>query len=112
MQGKRAALAGLTEPPVAGETDAPPTAEPLVPPSAETRDALWKLAGLERTGAELERLCEDPHPLARAIATSALARTESRGAHQRKDFPETDRNFDGMHAVVSDDNVPRFEQWT
>lgn len=112
VQGKRAALAGLTEPPVAGETDAPPTAEPLIPPSAETRDALWKLAGLERTGAELERLCEDPHPLARAIATSALARTESRGAHQRKDFPETDRNFDGMHAVVSDDNVPRFEQWT
>lgn len=112
VQGKRAALAGLSEPPVAAAVDAAPAAAPMTPPSAQTRAALWQFAGLERSRSGLERLLDDPDPLARAIASSALARTESRGAHQRTDFPETDRNFDGLHVVLGDDNTARFQQWT
>ena len=36
---------------------------------------------------------------ARAIAQAALLREESRGAHFRSDFPETDTGLDGMHLV-------------
>ena len=51
---------------------------------------------------ELSRLAEsDPFALARAIARSALARAESRGAHQRADRPDTDPALDGMHSVVA-----------
>ena len=60
---------------------------------------------------ELRELLDDPFPLARIIAASALAREESRGAHQRSDFPETDARFDRMHAVARGDGVPRFERW-
>ncbi len=36
---------------------------------------------------------------ARAIAQAALFREESRGAHFRSDFPDTDAALDGMHLV-------------
>ena len=80
-------------------------------PPRETRAALWRLAGIEREAAQLRELLEDPFPLARIVAASALAREESRGAHQRSDFPETDASFDRMHAVARGDGVPRFERW-
>ena len=72
-------------------------------PSAEpaTRAALWRDAGIERTGEGLGRLLDDPHPLARLIARCALAREESRGAHLRIDHPERDPALDHRHAVVS-----------
>ena len=59
------------------------------PPRADaaTRAALWRDAGIVRTAEGLERLLDDPHPLARLIARCALARTESRGAHLRADSP-------------------------
>ena len=56
-------------------------------PQRATQEALWRDAGITRTRAGLERLLANPHPLARLIAACALHREESRGAHQRADFP-------------------------
>ena len=47
------------------------------------------------------RLSADPHPLARAIALSALQRRESRGCHLRADFPDRDLALDSRHWAVS-----------
>jgi L-aspartate oxidase len=69
--------------------------------SQASREALWRWAGLERDGDGLLLLSEDPDPLVRLIAGSALARTESRGAHQRRDYPERDPGFDAQHVTVS-----------
>jgi L-aspartate oxidase len=109
--GRRAALAGLAEPePPADAAPAPDEGPNPVPPR-DTRGALWRLAGIERDAESLRRLLEDPFPLARMIAASALAREESRGAHQRSDFPSPDTRFDHMHAISRGDEEPRFERW-
>jgi L-aspartate oxidase len=112
VQGKRAALAGLDEPRGPVAPDDPPPADPITPPSRATREALWRDAGFTRDRAGLERLLDDPHPLARMVAACALLRTESRGAHVRSDFPETDPALDGHHAVIHDGGAPVFEPWT
>ena len=59
------------------------------------------------------RLCEarSLSRVACAIFVSALARTESRGAHFRGDFPtRNDRHF-AAHSIVSADDSIRFEVW-
>jgi L-aspartate oxidase len=111
--GHRAALAGLDEP-APGPGDAPaPGADLAPPPSRETREAMWRGAGLERTADGLRRLLGDPHPLARLVAASALAREESRGAHARADFPALDPELDGRHSVVpAGDATPTLVKWT
>jgi L-aspartate oxidase len=110
--GARAARAALDEPPAPPPAEPPPP-EPVPPPSQATRDAMWRHAGLERTREGLERLRDDPHPLARLIALCALAREESRGAHRRSDFPDCDRSLDGCHAVVAGSGgAPEFRHWT
>ena len=86
------------------------TAGPLEP-SAQTRARVWRHAGLERDADGLGQLLEDEHPLARMVAASALAREESRGAHQRRDRPRTDPGLDLHHAVLAPAAEPRFELW-
>ncbi len=114
--GARAANAALSEPrpdaahrqrdPPASEATGPPP--PLTP---ESRIALWRHAGIERDRAGLLELVADPHPLVRLVGASALTRTESRGAHQRTDFPAADPELDGMHVTVRTGAEPAFETW-
>jgi len=79
---------------------------------ADTRAALWRDAGIARSGEGLERLLGDPHPLARLIARCAQARTESRGAHRRSDYPERDPRLDHHHAVISAEDAVAWQTWT
>ncbi|HYM54295.1 MAG TPA: FAD-dependent oxidoreductase [Solirubrobacteraceae bacterium] len=87
------------------ELPAPPAAE------ASTRAALWRDAGVVRSREGLSRLLDDPHPLARMIARCALARTESRGAHLRAEYPERDPSFDGRHAVLAGERDIAWQTW-
>ena len=90
------ALHELPSPPLAG---------------AATREALWRDAGIVRSAEGLERLLDDPHPLARLLARGALARTESRGAHQRSDRPEPDPALDRRHFVLAGDSDGAWQTW-
>jgi L-aspartate oxidase len=115
--GARAARSALAEPaPNPDEVKALADAgtghtQPPPPISPASREALWAHAGLERDGAGLEQLAHDEHPLVRLIAITALARTESRGAHQRRDFPDRDPGFDGRHVTISAVGNPAIERW-
>ena len=109
--GQRAALAAAGGPDLPADPGPPPPAAEPTAPSAETRAALWHHAGPKRSAAGLRELEDDPFPLARLISRSALARAESRGAHQRLDAPEPDPALDGMHTVVTGDSRPEFERW-
>ncbi len=109
--GRRAALA-------AAESELPrgldPPAQPIAPPpvTAELRDAMWRDAGLVRDGSGLEGLVRSPHPVARLIARSALARRESRGGHFRADFPHEDPKLNGLHTVLRPGREAAFEAWS
>ena len=101
----------------AGRAGAPPApaarraASLPAPPSDATRAALWRHAGLRRTPEGLRELAGDPFPLARLIAAAALAREESRGAHQRLDHPDTDPALDGRHVVLGPGERVELESW-
>jgi L-aspartate oxidase len=97
--GYRAARAGLAGPP--SSTPSAPAPADVQPPARETREAVWRDAGLEREPAGLQRLLDDPHPLARLVAASALAREESRGAHLRVDHSGVDAALDGYHSLIT-----------
>jgi L-aspartate oxidase len=109
--GRRAAIAALAEPPSRRGEPPVPVDGGVAPPTWETRVALWRGAGLVRDHASLEPLLGDSHPLARLIAACALARHESRGAHRRSDFPETDPALDLHHTVVRAGADPALERW-
>ena len=82
-RARRAAARAAPPPP------SPDEEPPRRPPSPATRDALWRLAGLERDAAGLRELRERPPPPGAAVAASALHREESRGAHARARLPPT-----------------------
>ena len=107
--GARAARAALEE--VATTEPAEPGEWRFEPPSEATRDAVWALAGPRRDPERLSQLLEDPFPLAKSIATCALARRESRGGHLRSDFPSVDPELDGIHFVLAADGELRRESW-
>ena len=57
-------------------------------------------------------LADDPYPLARLVAVSALARRETRGSHARAEFPERDPALDEHHTILdASSDTPRFESW-
>jgi len=110
--GRRAALAALGGPAEPVDGGDPPANGPNPVPPRSSRAALWELAGLQRSADDLARLAHaDEFPLVRAIARCALAREESRGAHQRRDFPHTDHALAQTHSIVRDDEPARFERW-
>jgi L-aspartate oxidase len=82
-----------------------------VPPAQSSRERLWELGGLVRDAESLRALLDDPHPLVRLIATAALARTESRGAHWRSDHPDPDPAFRQIHITLSAGRESNLEHW-
>jgi L-aspartate oxidase len=116
--GARAARAAVDEPdpsPLPGPAQVTPgeSAEPAISEvGTESRSALWRYAGLERDGEGLAMLARDPDPLVRLIAAGALARQESRGAHQRLDFPERSALLDGRHVTITAGSEPTLATWS
>ena len=111
---RRAAHSALEEPSRTGEPGAPMVPAQLEASpgaGAQTREALWRDAGIERSAEGLERLAGDPYPLARMIAASALERRESRGAHRRVEYPEADQALERRHIVVGIGGELTWETW-
>jgi L-aspartate oxidase len=107
--GGRAAAAAVEE--AHTETRPEPPGWRFEPPTEATRDAVWRYAGPTRNPDDLARLISNPYPLAKALATAALARRESRGGHLRSDCPGPDPGLEGVHLVLGADGSVRHETW-
>jgi L-aspartate oxidase len=80
---------------------------------AAQQDCAAELVELAGQGKSSRRLTEAlaMSSVAHAILASALARTESRGAHYRNDFPQRDdKNFQ-KHSIFCPDGQVLFEAW-
>jgi L-aspartate oxidase len=107
--GGRAAEAAVGE---VAAAERPPLPEwRFDPPTEATRDAVWRRAGPLRNPDDLASLISNPYPLAKAIATAALNRRESRGGHLRTDCQQVDHELDGIHFVLSPGGEARREEW-
>lgn len=107
--GRRAGLSAVEEPASSPSRLAP--ASPAEEVTASVRTQVWEHAGLVRDAAGLEQLRGSPSLVARLLAESALARTESRGGHFRVDFPHEDTELAGRHTVIRPDRAPAMERW-
>jgi L-aspartate oxidase len=110
--------------PLRNETSLPPVEEAI----QRLQQQMWEHAGLLRDAALLQSIdisaaeayvAASPSPqwrrreyearslarMARAIAVSALAREESRGAHYRNDFPQRNDQKFGTHSHLVGDAV-------
>ena len=110
--GRRAAEAALDEPAALARAEP----QPDVPAAAQIvtedlRRALWRNAGLVRSGARAEQLLDSPHLLARLVGRSLMLREESRGVHHRSDFPHEDPRFAG-HWLVQVGEEPVLGSWS
>lgn len=72
-----------------------------------------EVAQLAHQGKNSRRLAEAQSlgAVAHAILVSALARTESRGAHFRNDFPQRDEANFQKHSILAKDGRLSFEKW-
>ena len=77
---------------------------------AETESTLAEIAAIGRTSRRLAE-AQAMSRTAQAILISALAHTESRGAHFRSDHPRHDDANFRKHSVFSSDGNVRFEVW-
>jgi L-aspartate oxidase len=108
---RRAAHSALAEPTTPRGANRPIGGLGPAVASAQTRAALWRDAGIERSAEGLERLAQDHHPLAQLIARCALERKESRGSHRRVEHPQTDPTLERRHIVVGADGELGWESW-
>ena len=107
--GTRAAAAAIATETVAARPPEPKRR--FEPPTVETRKAVWRFAGPQRDADGLERLSDDPYPLARMIGRAGLERRESRGVHRRRDFPLPDPEFDAVHVGFGQEGAPVLDRW-
>ena len=113
--GHRAALAALDEPapPAHAALAEPPARDLAPPPSRETRAAMWRDAGLERTAERAAPAARGPAsagPARRRLG--AGARGEPRRARARR-LPCIDPDLDDRHSVVpAGAATPTLVKWT
>ena len=110
--GYRAARAGLAGPPSSTRLGAR-AGRRRARRARHPRGGLARRRPRARRRPGLRRLLDDPHPLARLVAASALAREESRGAHLRRDHSGIDSALDGYHSLIAAGSGDvAHEEWT